>query len=188
MVRNRKLAAIAAFAALTLIAAACSSSSKKSQSASGSTTTVAPASANDRGSIDGRADARRAVAAVRRPVRHLQLAAHADHDGGRRDQRRRRRQRQAGRGEGRRRRHESRRRVELARHAAHLRQGRRDRRPGCRRVRRLASSTRSRPTASSTCSGSNTSAELSVAGGAGRRLLLPHRAVRTTCKARRSRS
>ena len=53
MVRNRKLAAIAAFAALTLIAAACSSSSKKSESGSGSTTTIAPSSANDRGSIDG---------------------------------------------------------------------------------------------------------------------------------------
>jgi len=57
MARNRKLAALAALAALTLVAAACSSSSKKSdsnKSGSGSaTTTIAPTSANDRGSIDG---------------------------------------------------------------------------------------------------------------------------------------
>jgi ABC-type branched-subunit amino acid transport system substrate-binding protein len=52
MARNRKLAALAAVAALMLVAAACSSSSKKSESGSGSTT-IAPTSANDRGSIDG---------------------------------------------------------------------------------------------------------------------------------------
>jgi branched-chain amino acid transport system substrate-binding protein len=55
MVRNKRLAAVAAIAALTLIAAACGSSSKKSSSkpGSGSTTTKPPTSANDRGSIDG---------------------------------------------------------------------------------------------------------------------------------------
>ncbi len=55
MVGKGKVAAVAALTALALVASACSSSSKKSESKPGSasTTTVAPSSANDRGSIDG---------------------------------------------------------------------------------------------------------------------------------------